>query len=84
MFEHEVSIQMAMMEAAVTNADRAQVRREAHRMRGGFIQIGAQALAERCREIEQIGEDANLREIGDDLRCCYEQTLDALRHRLQH
>jgi CheY-like chemotaxis protein len=81
LFEHEVGLQVEELEAAVVRADRAQVRREAHRMRGGFLQIGARALAERCRWIEQSDEAADLRKIGDELQTCYAQTLEALRRR---
>jgi CheY-like chemotaxis protein/HPt (histidine-containing phosphotransfer) domain-containing protein len=79
LFEQEVGLQISQLEAAVARGDRDQMRREAHRMRGGFLQIGARAMAERCRLIEQLDEAATLDDLGEDLRACYEQTLAALR-----
>ncbi|MBX0326249.1 response regulator [Oscillochloris sp. ZM17-4] len=79
LFEHDVHSQISTLHTAITNADRAKARKEAHRQRGGYLQIGAHALAEQCRKIEQIDDDADLGAAAGALWSCYEQTLDALR-----
>ncbi|NNJ08848.1 PAS domain S-box protein [Chloroflexales bacterium ZM16-3] len=79
LFEQEVHSQLQTLAEAIANGDRTRARKEAHRQRGGYLQIGAQALAEQCRQIEQTDDEADLKAMAYNLWESYKQTLDALR-----
>jgi CheY-like chemotaxis protein/HPt (histidine-containing phosphotransfer) domain-containing protein len=69
------------LDAAVAAGDLARVKREAHRLRGGSLQLGAQALASLCRQIEYCSDEEELPNLAASLRSCYAQTYALLRQR---
>lgn len=78
LFEQDIRAQLNKLETVIASADPMQVRKEAHRLRGGYLQIGACGLAEQCHRIEQIDATADLPRLAHDLWDCYERTLVAL------
>ncbi len=54
LFREETPEQLEELEAAIGVMDRNQIRRLAHRLRGGSRQLGAQRMAEYCATLESV------------------------------
>jgi HPt (histidine-containing phosphotransfer) domain-containing protein len=52
-FDQSLSTSLERIEAAVECDDRPELRQAAHRLKGGSATIGARALSEACRALEQ-------------------------------
>ncbi|RRR65886.1 MAG: response regulator [Candidatus Viridilinea halotolerans] len=81
LFVQDVPPQITNIEAFAAQRDCTNIRRETHRLRGGCLQIGAQALALLCHQIEQCTTQDDLMAHVAQLRPCYEETLALLRER---
>ncbi len=79
LFEQDVRSQIQALADTIAGGDRAQVRTEAHRQRGGYLQIGAHALADQCRRLEQLDDAADLDATTRALWDTYHRTIEALR-----
>ncbi|RRR70104.1 MAG: hypothetical protein EI684_13840 [Candidatus Viridilinea halotolerans] len=72
-------VQISRLEAALVAGDQTAIQHTAHRMRGGCLQLSAQALAALCAQIETAAEPAASAPLIAQLRPCYHETLAALR-----
>ncbi|PDV97137.1 hybrid sensor histidine kinase/response regulator [Candidatus Chloroploca asiatica] len=81
LFDATLPPQLANLAEAVANQDRARVKELTHRLRGGCLQLGAQALATLSHQIEQTGNPDELPVLLAELQTCYAQTLAQLRER---
>ncbi|PDW03772.1 ATP-binding protein [Candidatus Viridilinea mediisalina] len=80
-FEHELPERITLIETLLATNDRAQLQREAHRLHGAALQLGAQALAVLCAQIEHAAPDLDLAPLVGQLRPCLEASQAALRER---
>ncbi|WP_165774673.1 PAS domain-containing hybrid sensor histidine kinase/response regulator [Candidatus Viridilinea mediisalina] len=83
LFVQDILPQIINIEQLMADHDYAQLRRNVHRLRGGCLQIGAQALAALCYAIEQSEEPVEIEHLVSRLRPCYDDTLALLHMRLQ-
>jgi HPt (histidine-containing phosphotransfer) domain-containing protein len=67
-------LQISVLEAAAAVQDAAQLRSAAHHLRGGCLQLGAQALAALCAQIEYADAQPVPAEIVAQVRTCYRLT----------
>ncbi|WP_129675240.1 hybrid sensor histidine kinase/response regulator [Candidatus Chloroploca sp. Khr17] len=81
LFEESIPSQIAALETAAVEHDRARLQAEAHRLRGGSRQMGAQAMGSICQQIEDVRSDNDVPTLIDQLRRCYAQTRSVLRQR---
>ena len=58
-FQNDTSRRFDRLHAAVARLDAATVKAEAHAIQGGAKQMGAEALADRCREVEASAAERN-------------------------
>ncbi|MFV9504357.1 MAG: ATP-binding protein [Oscillochloridaceae bacterium umkhey_bin13] len=79
LFSTALPPQISAIESAFASDDQTKLKRAAHRMRGGCLQLGALALANLCRQIEHPEPGDDLASLVDQLRPCYEATLTELR-----
>ncbi|NJN18652.1 MAG: response regulator [Oscillochloris sp.] len=75
----EIPPQIAALAAAQQQHDWKRLRDNAHRLRGGCLQIGALALAALCERIEAAPEAHDVSELIAQLYRRYDQTLALLR-----
>lgn len=81
LFREETPLQLEQLEAAVGTLDRDEVRRIAHRLRGGSHQLGARRLAEQCAVLEQIAlssPPAELSALVVEICAAYSEALEHL------
>lgn len=78
LFEEVIPPQLDALEAALAQGDGGRLRHEAHRLRGGCLQLGARAMAALCRRLEQSDAPEELPALVAALRVCYGQTLALL------
>lgn len=75
MFEQELPKQWELLIAAITHGQREEVRFLAHRLRGGCLQIGAQALAAQCKALEQADSSVDVQAALPALHACFQHTM---------
>lgn len=57
--------------AAISEGNLAHIQQVTHRLRGGCLQLGAQALAGLCAQLEQTHDPHELGRLGASLGACY-------------
>jgi HPt (histidine-containing phosphotransfer) domain-containing protein len=67
LFREETPAQLEELEAAIGTLDRNQIRRLAHRLRGGSRQMGARHMAEYCTTLESVAYTAQPAELAEIL-----------------
>jgi signal transduction histidine kinase/response regulator of citrate/malate metabolism len=72
--------QLAMLAEAVTTGDLVQAHKEAHRMHGGCLQVGAIAMAQICRAMRDCNDYIAFHDFADQLQRCYAATLAELQN----
>lgn len=81
LLEATVPAQLDALDAAVAANDNAACRAVLHQLRGGCVQVAAQAMVDLCLHLEQA-TPGDRPALAADLRACYHQTLAALQARL--
>jgi HPt (histidine-containing phosphotransfer) domain-containing protein len=56
LFQSDTEHRLTVLRAAVESGDRQTARAQAHSLKGSAVQVGANALAESCREMEMTAE----------------------------
>jgi len=56
LFQSDTESRLAVLRDAVGSGDRHEARAQAHSLKGSALQVGANALAESCREMEMTAE----------------------------
>lgn len=57
-FEEDTAERLKALRAAIQKDDHAEIRRQAHSLKGGALQIGANRFAGYCREMEGMAQQA--------------------------
>jgi two-component system sensor histidine kinase/response regulator len=52
--------QLSLLDAAIAEADTATVRKIAHSLKSGSANVGAEAMAQLCKELEQLGRNNSI------------------------
>jgi response regulator RpfG family c-di-GMP phosphodiesterase len=81
LIEEAIPPQIAELEAAIAAGDRTRQRESAHRLRGGCLQLGAQALAAISYQLERAGGKADAQMLVTSLHFCYSATHDLLKRK---
>ncbi|NNJ11802.1 response regulator [Chloroflexales bacterium ZM16-3] len=74
LFDKVLPTQLEAITAAIEAQHMARLRTTAHRLCGGCLQLGAQAMARLCRRIEHTENMEDGRALEAHLRVCYTQT----------
>jgi two-component system, sensor histidine kinase and response regulator len=53
-FDHDADAHLAMLRRAIAEGDTGRLAREAHALRGASLTIGAQGMADLCRQLESL------------------------------
>jgi HPt (histidine-containing phosphotransfer) domain-containing protein len=64
-FRTDTAIRLQRLRHAITSADAAQLRREAHTIKGSAWQMGADSVALMCQEIEAAASQIPLAQLGE-------------------
>jgi len=83
-FQTDTASRLELMGPAVANADYGAVRRQAHAIKGSAVQVGAERLADVCRQLElEAGkvQPVDLPRLFDSLLQSFEQVRGALASR---
>jgi len=56
LFQSDTESRLQELRGAVESGDRKRVRAQAHSLKGSAVQVGANSLAEACREMEMTAE----------------------------
>jgi len=59
-FQEDTTNRMSRIREAVANADFCEVRAQAHTIKGGARELGAEAVAEACQALEKMSKDENV------------------------
>ncbi|NJN16784.1 MAG: response regulator [Oscillochloris sp.] len=78
-FEQMIAPELDDIERSIAAGTREQVRRAAHQLRGGCLQMGAQSMAELCRQLEYADPATDPAVLLAMLRDCYHETITLLR-----
>ncbi|NTW97596.1 MAG: hypothetical protein HGB28_03505 [Oscillochloris sp.] len=84
LFAEVIPPQLDMIAAALANDDCQQINRDAHRMRGSCLQIGALEMATLCNQLEHADHIDEAAILAPQLRTCYDATLALIRQRYPH
>jgi signal transduction histidine kinase/FixJ family two-component response regulator/HPt (histidine-containing phosphotransfer) domain-containing protein len=79
LIEDAIPPQIAEVEAALRAGDRTRLRESAHRLRGGCLQLGAQAMAAISYQLERTDDRSDPQLLIPALHACYNGTLALLK-----
>lgn len=84
MFLVDAADQLALLEAAINSPDQIEVSSKAHRLRGACSNVGAEAMAQLCEELEEKSASGTVIEssVGSRLRDEFDRVNTALLERV--
>jgi CheY-like chemotaxis protein/HPt (histidine-containing phosphotransfer) domain-containing protein len=67
LFLHDAEKQLSLLNSALHEQDKRKIQRTAHTLKGSSANVGMKTLVDHCRQIEQLLESGDLKQLPDQL-----------------